>query len=45
VQDLAREIPALARGRRSVGWRVMREWRRLKQAPPYEVPDAPAVTP
>jgi GT2 family glycosyltransferase len=45
VRDLAREIPALARGRRSVGWRVMREWRRLKQAPPYEVPDAPAVTP
>jgi glycosyltransferase involved in cell wall biosynthesis len=41
VQELFREWPALARRRRSVGWRVMREWRRLKQAPPYQPPRRP----
>jgi GT2 family glycosyltransferase len=43
VRDLARELPAIARGRRSVGWRVMREWRRLKTAPPYLGPSTDAI--
>lgn len=41
VRDLARELPGVLRGRRSVGWRVMRQWRDLKRAPPYPGPGAP----
>lgn len=35
LTELAREFPAALRLRRSVGWRVIREWRRLKTAPAY----------
>lgn len=38
--EFVRELPRALRRRRSVGWRVMREWRRLKAAPPYEGPEA-----
>jgi glycosyltransferase involved in cell wall biosynthesis len=44
VRDLLRELPAAVRGRRSVGWRVMREWRRLKTAPKYLGPSVDAPT-
>jgi GT2 family glycosyltransferase len=44
VKDLVRELPAVVRGRRSVGWRVMREWRRLKTAPRYLGPIGGATT-
>lgn len=38
IRELARELPMAVRRRRSVGWKVMREWRRLKAAPGYEAP-------
>lgn len=40
LRELARELPIALRHRRSAGWRVMREWRRLKRAPAYHAPAA-----
>lgn len=40
LRELGRELPHAFKRRRSVGWRVMREWRRRKAAPPYESPGA-----
>jgi GT2 family glycosyltransferase len=40
LRELGRELPHAFKRRRSVGWRVMREWQRRKAAPPYEPPGA-----
>jgi GT2 family glycosyltransferase len=34
------ELPGVARDRRAVRWRTVREWRRLAESPPYHPPGA-----
>lgn len=38
LREVREAWPAIARGRRPVRWRVVREWRRLKRSPPYTAP-------